>query len=54
MFGDRLHLRIPADKVDAVMARLQTAGNSSSSITRLHPVPPQLEDVFIALSENGS
>ena len=54
MFGDRLHLRIPADKTEAVIARLQTANNPSCSITRLHPVPPQLEDVFIALSENGS
>ena len=54
MFGDRLHLRIPADKTEAVIARLQTANDPACTITRLHPVPPQLEDVFIALSENGS
>jgi ABC-2 type transport system ATP-binding protein len=55
MFGDRLHLRIPADKVEIVSARLKVqAAGSSCTITRLRLVQPQLEDVFIALSENGS
>jgi ABC-2 type transport system ATP-binding protein len=53
MFGDRLHLRIAPDMVEPAIARLRHAG-SACTITRLQAVQPQLEDVFIALSERGS
>ncbi len=51
MFGDRLHLRVMPGKADEVIARLaqQTAG-AAFQVSRLRAVPPQLEDVFIALS----
>jgi hypothetical protein len=57
MFGDRLHLRVSPGKADEVIARLNGAVASTpspSTITRLRPVPTQLEDIFIALSEKGS
>jgi ABC-2 type transport system ATP-binding protein len=54
MFGDRLHLRVPKEKAEGVIARLQAAGTAVGNITRLLPVQPQLEDVFIALSESES
>ncbi|MCL4504852.1 MAG: ABC transporter ATP-binding protein, partial [Chloroflexi bacterium] len=51
MFGDRLHLRVMPGKTDEVMARLsQPPQGAPYQVTRLRAVPPQLEDVFIALS----
>jgi len=50
-FGDRLHLRVESGQADSVMrslpAQLQPMG---LSIEALRPLPPTLEDVFIALS----
>jgi ABC-2 type transport system ATP-binding protein len=59
MFGDRLHLRVQAGRADEVMQRLSRLSSTpqdanadtACTITRLQPVAPQLEDVFIALSE---
>ncbi len=51
-FGDRLHLRVRASTARAVLKRLpheiEAAGGA---LTELRPIPPVLEDVFIALSE---
>ncbi len=51
-FGDRLHLRVRASTAQDVLKRLpheiETAGGK---LTELRPIPPVLEDVFIALSE---
>ena len=53
MFGDRLHLRVAAGQADNVMARLANAPRDAGcTITRLREAPAQLEDVFIALSED--
>lgn len=55
MFGDRLHIRVPADRVDGVIKRLQERISAEGwQVTQLRPVPAQLEDVFIALLENNS
>ena len=51
MFGDRLHLRIRAAKGDEVVARLRAQTPPETRIETLKAVPPQLEDVFIALLE---
>ncbi len=52
MFGDRLHLRVRAGQGDAVVERLrERLPAQGASIVRLGPVPPQLEDVFMGLSE---
>lgn len=52
-FGDRLHLRVESGQADSVMqslpAQLQPMG---FSIESLRPLPPTLEDVFIALSHD--
>ena len=51
MFGDHMHLRVMPGKMDEVMARLsQPPQDALYQVTRLRLVPPQLEDVFIALS----
>ena len=51
-FGDRLHVRVVANKARVVLrrlkARIQEAGGRASE---LRQVPPVLEDVFIALLE---
>ena len=54
MFGDRLHLRVPAGAADEVIARLSTSpADGSYAVSRARLVPPQLEDVFIALAGGG-
>ena len=51
-FGDRLHLRVREDKAQVVMARLPSEIRSESGqVNNLRSIPPQLEDVFIYLSE---
>ncbi len=53
MFGDRLHLQIRPGSVEGVIARLsQSIPVQGGEVTRLRSIPPQLEDVFIALLEN--
>ena len=54
VFGDRLHLRVAAGQTDSVLSALALAypaGAGSGLEVRL--VPPTLEDVFVALAENG-
>jgi ABC-2 type transport system ATP-binding protein len=52
MFGDRLHLRVAAGQAEVVLGRLARPPEGATwSISRLRLAPPQLEDVFIALSE---
>ena len=54
MFGGRLHLRIKAGQSQTVMTRLeQKIKQAGGTISILRPIAPQLEDVFIALLENG-
>jgi len=52
-FGDRLHLRVGKGQAESVMeglpAQLQSTGVTVAS---LRPLPPTLEDVFIALSHD--
>ncbi len=52
MFGDRLHLRVREGEAQAVMDRLgEHIPSQGGKVSRLRPVPPQLEDVFIAMAE---
>lgn len=52
MFGDRLHLRVREGAAQAVVARLGARiRTEGGEIARLRPIPPQLEDVFIAFLE---
>jgi drug efflux transport system ATP-binding protein len=52
MFGDRLHLRVRQGQTDEVMARLEERiPVEGGEISVLRRVPPQLEDMFIALQE---
>ncbi|HUH95939.1 MAG TPA: ABC transporter ATP-binding protein [Anaerolineales bacterium] len=53
-FGDRLHLRIREGAAPGVMERLpsEIRGGGGRS-DRLRSIPPQLEDVFIYLSEQS-
>jgi ABC-2 type transport system ATP-binding protein len=52
MFGDRLHLRVSVGTSEPVIAAIKRrAGLRDLTIERLRPVPPQLEDVFMGLSE---
>ena len=54
MFGDRLHLRVKAGATEPVISRLrEQIPASGGSLTQLREIPPQLEDVFISLLENG-
>ena len=54
-FGDRLHVRVGQDKADIVLSRLKsTIRSEGGEVIELRPVPPVLEDVFIALSETDS
>ena len=52
-FGDRLHLRVGQGQAETVMkalsGRIQAEGGTLQS---LRPLPPTLEDVFIALSRD--
>ena len=50
-FGDKLHLRVEAGKTNAVLAALAKAHPSHGETqVEARPVPPTLEDVFIALT----
>ncbi len=51
-FGDRLHLRVT--RPDGPLARLpQALGSAGVTVSRLRPIPPNLEDVFISLLEHA-
>jgi ABC-2 type transport system ATP-binding protein len=53
-FGDRLHLRVREDKAQVVIDRLPSEIRSESGqVNNLRSIPPQLEDVFIYLSEQS-
>jgi len=54
MFGDRLHLRVQDGTAEAVIARLSKQVPATTTLTRMRVIPPQLEDVFIVLSESGA
>ncbi len=52
-FGDKLHVRVRADKTELIMKRLpEEIRSAGGSLTELRAIPSTLEDVFIALSEN--
>jgi ABC-2 type transport system ATP-binding protein len=54
-FGDRLHLRVAAHQADSVIQNLKTtipAGGGTFVDAR--PIPPVLEDVFMALSQEDA
>jgi len=52
MFGDRIHLQIRPGTAEQVITRLnQSIPLQGGEVTRLRIIPPQLEDVFIALLE---
>jgi len=54
VFGDRLHLRVREDKAQVVLDRLPAEIRSGgASLNRLRSTSPQLEDVFIYLSEQA-
>ena len=54
-FGDRLHIRLKEGQFEAVDARLrQTIAAGGAQINNLRPIPPNLEDVFIHLSDQES
>lgn len=51
-FGDRLHLRVQEGKSQEVLTRLpEEISQAGGTVTELRSIPPALEDVFIALSE---
>lgn len=53
-FGDRLHIRVGADKAQVVLRRLPVEIRGvGGELEDLRIVNPVLEDVFIALSENS-
>src|SRR5215216_3274901 len=53
-FGDRLHIRVGENKAQDVLGRLKSEiRRAGGQVAGLRVVPPVLEDVFIALSENG-
>ncbi len=53
-FGDRLHLRVGEKKAQAVLKRLpREIKSEGGKVEGLRSVPPVLEDVFIALSEEN-
>jgi len=52
-FGDKLHVRVRADKAELIMKRLPEEIRSAGGVlTELRAIPSTLEDVFIALSES--
>jgi ABC-2 type transport system ATP-binding protein len=54
-FGDRLHLRVQADQADAVIRSLKESIPAGGGIfVDARPIPPVLEDVFMALSHNDA
>lgn len=53
-FGDRLHIRVGANKAQDVLGRLKAEiQNDGGQVDELRAVSPVLEDVFIALSESS-
>ena len=53
-FGDRLHLRVREGAAEEVVGRLPgRIRDQGGEVVDLRPVPPVLEDVFIALSESN-
>ena len=53
-FGDKLHVRVGEGKAQDVLSRLKVQiGSAGGQVDELRIVPPVLEDVFIALSENS-
>jgi ABC-2 type transport system ATP-binding protein len=54
MFGDRLHLRVQAGQIEAVIARLgEQIPAQGGDVRVLRAIQPQLEDIFISLLENS-
>jgi ABC-2 type transport system ATP-binding protein len=54
MFGDRLHLRVQAGAAKATLERLsQSIPAVGGQLDQARPIPPGLEDVFIALLEES-
>ena len=52
-FGDRLHIRVRENKAQDILNRLKSAIRSEGGrVDELRPIPPVLEDVFIALSDS--
>lgn len=52
-FGDRLHIRVGENKAQEVLGRLRSEiGSAGGHVDELRSVPPGLEDVFIALSDD--
>jgi drug efflux transport system ATP-binding protein len=52
-FGDRLHIRVGEGKAQDVLNRLKSQiGSEGGHVDELRSIPPILEDVFIALSED--
>jgi ABC-2 type transport system ATP-binding protein len=52
MFGDRLHLRVQAEKAEDVIGwLLEHVSERGGTVERLNLVRPQLEDVFMCLLE---
>jgi len=50
-FGDRLHLRLKTTTSAAVIQRLHAAAPAAGAVlSGVRPIPPSLEDVFIALA----
>jgi ABC-2 type transport system ATP-binding protein len=55
LFGDRLHLRVDQGSASGVIERLgQVIPTRGGLVRQMRPLPPQLEDVFIDLLENGA
>ncbi len=53
-FGDRLHIRVGEDRAQDVLNRLKSEiQGAGGEVDALRSVPPTLEDVFIALSEEN-
>jgi ABC-2 type transport system ATP-binding protein len=54
MFGDRLHLRVQAGALQSTIDRLsQAIPAAGGQLSLARPIPPGLEDVFIALLEEN-
>ncbi len=53
-FGDRLHIRVAAQKAVEVLEHLPASiAAQGGHVDELRPVPPVLEDIFIELSEQA-
>ena len=54
MFGDRWHLRVRPGEIERVQQHLLSwLPEQGVTLTRLRPIPPQLEDVFMSLVEQN-